>query len=102
MAVAENAVPPTSCVCVTTPGMSTPIEATDLVPAGIALMTSRVMTRCCTTFWMSTVGAAPVTVTVSVSEPTRRSALTVAVKDAVSSTPSRLIVLNPVSVNVTL
>ena len=36
MAVAENAVPPTSCVWVTTPGMSTPIEATDLVPAGMA------------------------------------------------------------------
>ena len=65
-------------------------------------MTSRVMTRCCTTFWMSTVGVSPVTVIVSWSEPTRRSAFTVAVKEAVSSTPSRLTVVNPVSVNVTL
>ena len=65
-------------------------------------MMSRVMTRCCTTFWMSTVGAAPVTVTVSVTAPTRMSAFTVAVKDAVSSMPSRLTVLNPVSVKVTL
>ena len=31
----------------------------------MASITSRVMTRCCTTFWMSTVGVAPVTVTVS-------------------------------------
>ena len=82
--------------------VSTPIDATDLVPAGMALMTSRVMTRSWTTFWTSTVGAAPVTVTVSVSDPTRRSAFTVAVNDAVRSMPSRLIVVNPVSVKVTL
>ena len=47
-------------------------------------MISRVITLCWTTFCTSTVGASPVTVIVSSSAPTRRSALTVAVNDAVS------------------
>ena len=42
------------------------------------------------------------TVIVSASVPTFRSALTVAVNDPVSSIPSRLTVLKPVSVKVTL
>ena len=50
---------------------------------------------------MSTVGASPDTVIVSSTPPTRSSALTVAVNDAVSSMPSRFTVLKPGSVNVT-
>ena len=51
---------------------------------------------------VSTTGASPVTVTVSSRAPTRRSAFTVAVKSPDSSIPSRLTVLKPVSVNVTV
>ena len=46
-------------------------------------------------------GLAPETVIVSYTEPTFMSALTLAVKAEVSSIPSRLTPLNPVSVNVT-
>ena len=53
-------------------------------------------------FWMSSTGAAPVTVTDSSRAPTRISAFTVAVKLAGSSSPSCLYVLNPGSVNVTV
>jgi hypothetical protein len=65
-------------------------------------MMSLVITRCCTTFCRSTVGVAPVTVIVSSTVPTRISALTVAVNDAVSSIPSRLTELKPARVNVTV
>jgi site-specific recombinase XerD len=85
-----------------TPGIRTPTDITDFAPTGIASTMSRVITRCWTTFCTSTVGAAPVTVTVSASAPTRRSAFTVAVNDAVNSIPSRLTVLKPDSVNVTV
>ncbi len=47
--------------------------------------------------WTSTTGVSPVTVIVSATEPTLRSALIVAVNDPVSSMPSRLKELNPVS-----
>src|SRR5262245_11871506 len=50
----------------------------------------------------STIGLAPETVIVSSSDPTFISALTVAVKLAGSSSPSRLYVLKPGSVNVTV
>ena len=53
------------------------------------------------TLCTSTTGVSPVTVIVSSSEPRRMSVLTVAVSWPSSSTPSRLIVWNPVSVNVT-
>jgi hypothetical protein len=46
-------------------------------------------------------GLSPVTVMVSSSAPTRRSAFTVALNSEASSRPSRLYVLNPVSVKVT-
>jgi hypothetical protein len=65
-------------------------------------MTSRVITRCWVMFCTSTVGASPVTVIVSSSEPTRRSLFTVAVNAAVSWIPSRRTVLNPASENVTV
>ena len=48
------------------------------------------------------VGAAPLTVMVSSRDPTRRSAFTVAVKFPESSMPSRLTVLKPGSVKVTV
>ena len=47
------------------------------------------ITLCERIFWTSTMGLAPVTVTVSSSEPTFMSALAVAVKPVVSSIPSR-------------
>ena len=49
----------------------------------------------------STIGLSPVTVIVSSRAPTRRSAFTVALNSEASSRPSRLNVLNPVSVKVT-
>ena len=59
-------------------------------------------TVCWRTFWVSTSGLSPVTVIVSSSEPTRSSAFTVAVNPEVSTIPSRLKVVNPGSVNVTM
>ena len=53
-------------------------------------------------FCTSTTGLSPVTVIVSASEPTLSSALMVAVNVPVNSTPSRLNVLNPAKVNVTV
>jgi hypothetical protein len=50
----------------------------------------------------STTGVSPDTVIVSASAPTLRSALIVAVNDPLSSTPSRLEVLKPCRVKVTV
>jgi hypothetical protein len=55
-----------------------------------------------TTFRVSTVGASPETVIVSSTLPTLSSAFTVAVNDPVNSMPSRLTVVKPGSVKVTL
>ena len=71
-------------------------------PVGMASTTSFV-----TTFWTlalrtSTSGVSPVTVMVSASAPTFISALTVATNDPLSSMPSRLKVLKPGSVKVTV
>ena len=71
-------------------------------PVGIVSSTSLVITRIWLTFWMSTMGVAPVTVTVSSTLPTRSSALTVAVKPTVSSMPSRFTVEKPGKVTVTV
>ena len=57
---------------------------------------------CCLALCTSMIGVSPVTVMVSATAPTFRSALTVATNDPVSSMPSRLTVLNPVSVNVSV
>jgi len=62
---------------------------------------SRVTTSRRIVFCTSTTGVSPDTVTVSAIAPTRISAFTGAVKFASSTTPSRLTVLNPASVNVT-
>ena len=69
---------------------------------GILLITSEVIVVWRRMLCTSTTGVSPVTVMVSASVPTRNSALTLAVKAPVNSMPSRLTVLNPVSVNVTV
>ena len=51
---------------------------------------------------MSTIGLSPVTVIVSWTAPTRSSPSTFDVKLGDTSTPSRLTVLNPVRLNVTV
>ena len=70
--------------------------------AGIDEITSFDTVTCRLTLCVSTMGVSPVTVIVSARLPTRSSALTLAVNDPVSSIPSRLTVLNPVSANVTV
>src|SRR3990172_12629534 len=60
------------------------------------------MTRCCTVFCTSTTGDSPVTVTVSSSVPTDRSAFTCAENEPDSSMPTRRTVENPGSANVTV
>ncbi len=84
-----------------TPTVITPI-VDQFFDVGIASIVSLLTTCRLSTFWVSTMGLAPETVTVSSSAPTRRSALTVAVNVAGSSIPSRLTVENPGSVNVTV
>ena len=81
--------------------MSVAYPGSDL-PVGSVSSRSRDRTCCVRTFCVSTTGLAPDTVMVSSSAPTRMSAFTVAVNPVVSSTPSRLTVLNPASVNVTV
>ena len=71
-------------------------------PVGMLSMTSLVTTFCTEALCTSTSGVSPVTVIVSASVPTFISALMVAVDEPVTSMPSRLTVLNPVSVNVTV
>src|SRR5712692_2199696 len=95
------AVPPTSGALRVTPVSVAPM-AQMLRPVGTASSRSRDRTCCCVALFTSTIGDAPVTVTVSSSAPTLISALTVAVKFAGSSIPSRLITLKPASVNVTV
>ena len=70
--------------------------------AGSASTTSWENTCCDTTLRTSTVGATPDTLIDSSRAPTDRSALTVAMNDVGSCTPSRRTVLNPASVNVTV
>ena len=65
-------------------------------------MISLSSTICRRTLCTSTMGDSPVTVMVSVSSPTRMSALMVAVKVPSRAMPSRLTVLNPGNVNVTV
>src|SRR5688572_23808055 len=62
---------------------------------GMASMTSSLSVCCTLTLWTSTTGVSPVTVTVSCSSPTVRSAFTVATNVPVSSMPSRFTVLKP-------
>ena len=66
------------------------------------LNASAVNARVCAADCTSTIGVSPVTVIVSDTAPTFKSAFTDAVKFAVTSIPSRFTPLNPGSVNVTL
>jgi hypothetical protein len=68
----------------------------------MARTTSEVITSCRRVVCTSTIGVSPRTVSVSVTFPTRISALIVVTPDPVSSTPSRLDVENPLSENVTV
>ena len=68
----------------------------------MALKVSLSITRCCLVLCTSTIGLSPWTVTVSSSEPTRSSTSMVAVNDPVRTMPSRLTVLNPWSVKVSV
>ena len=69
---------------------------------GIAVMRSLLIVVCLRTLWVSTIGDSAVTVIVSASAPTFRSALTAALNEPVSSMPSRRTALKPASVNVTV
>ena len=93
LACADN-VPPTLLPTLA-PGTRMASAAHERLPVGMASITSRVTTRRCTTFWMSTVGMPPSTVTSSSTAPGFISAFTFAVKADVSSRFSRLNVLKP-------
>src|SRR5580765_5513650 len=82
-----------------TPGMAFRMLPYAWVPGRLAI-TSPVSTTSRLALWTSTTGVSPVTVIVSAIAPTFRSALMVAVNEPVSSTPSRLTVVNPPNVNV--
>ena len=69
---------------------------------GIAARMSLLTVCWARTLCTSTIGVSPVTVIVSSSAPTFRSALTVATKVPAISIPSRLTVLKPGKVNVTV
>ncbi len=69
---------------------------------GSASSVSRSSVVCWRTFEMSTTGDSPLTVIVSSTVPTLNSALMVAVNPVVSSSPSRLNVLKPGRVKVTV
>jgi hypothetical protein len=79
-----------------------PASVATFRPDGRALITSCVNTCWRVALCTSTTGVSPLTVMVSSSAPTRISAFTDATNVPVSSMPSRLMVANPGSVNVTL
>ena len=95
--------PPTSWALpdpIVIPGVSA-AKASSVLLVGTVSSASRVICFRVVVFCTSTTGLCPETVTVSSSAPMRISALTVAVKLAASSTPSRLNVLKEGSENVT-
>ena len=83
------------------PGMSMAVDAHDRA-VGTVVNMSLLSVVCRLTLWTSTIGVSPVTVTVSATPPTFRSALIEAVNDPLNSMPSRLAVWKPGSVNVTV
>ena len=83
-----------------TPGVAFSNEPAARV-AGNAAIWSLLSTVWRSVFWTSTTGVSPVTVIVSSRAPTFKSALMVAAKEPVNSTPSRLTVVNPGNVNST-
>ena len=94
--------PPTSwaAAVILIPGVSA-ANASSVLLVGTVSNVSREIWLRVATFCTSTTGLSPETVTVSASEPTFISALIVAVKFAVSATPSRLNVEKPGRENVT-
>ena len=84
-----------------TEGISAAMFANDF-PVGMIPNTSAVSARLWEALWTSTTGASPLTVMVSFKPPTARSALTVAVKFANTSTFVRTTVVKPASVNDTV
>ena len=95
-------VPATSMLAAATvaPG-TTAANRPAFFPSGSACMTSCLNTVCCAVFVTSTSGASPLTVIVSLTAPTARSALTVEAADVCTVIPSRLSDENPCRVNVT-
>src|SRR4029450_9960187 len=79
---------------VTIPGINSAVAAQDRA-VGTAVSTSLLIVVWRLMLWTSTIGDAPVTVSVSVTPPTVRSASTVALNDTDSSMPSRFTWLNP-------
>ena len=76
-------------------------KLTKLRSVGSTSITSRDAVAILATFCVSTIGVAPLTVTVSSSPPTFMSALTLAVNEAVSTTSSRRTVAKPGSEKLT-
>ena len=93
--------PPTSGMFSETPVISCPMPWM-VRPVGMASSASRFNTCDLVVLCTSTVGAAPVTVSVSSSDPTFNSVLMVIVKLAGSSTASRFTDENPASEKVTV
>ena len=71
-------------------------------PNGSVSSSSRLITRSWRMLRVSIVGAAPDTVIVSLTLPTRRSAFTVVVAVPTTSMPSRFTVVNPANVKATV
>ena len=86
---------------VTMPGINRAVAAHERA-VGMDVRTSLLIVVWRRTLWVSTMGVSPLTVIVSLTPPTFKSAFTVAVNDPVSSMSSRLTVLKPGSVNVTV
>ncbi len=84
-----------------TPGTSSMIPF-QLFAAGVRATRLPSSTCCRAAFCTSTIGVSPVTVIVSSSVPTFMSAFTSTVPEPPSSTASRLTILKPVSVKLTV
>ena len=97
----DSRTPPTSCDSGATPTVSAPMAPQSLF-IGRAFSTSLVTTVSSCTRWTSMTGDWPETVIVSSRAPTPSSTLTGAVNPAVSSMSSRITVVNPVRVKVTV
>ena len=96
-----TSIPPSPIPVLRTPGISR-VRASKVRPCGSTSIIWRVTTAwrrtCCT----STTGDSPVTVTVSSTAPTCSWALICTALSPISSTSSRITVLNPGKVNVTV
>src|SRR4051794_28382747 len=103
----NTTMPGTTCTSDAAPDATTVFGISVMRPAyaradGIAVMRSLLIVVCRRTLCVSTIGVSPVTVIVSASAPTFRSALTTALNEPLSSMPSRRTALNPTRVNDTV